>query len=199
METNSTNNIYKKLQLARVELAALTIKKSGFNSFAKYAYFELSDYLPSVQVIFNTIGLCGVVRFTNDLASLTIFNTENTHEFIEFTSPMAEANLKGTHAIQNLGAVETYSTRYLWQTALEIVEHDALEPLTGAKPQQPPAAPPIDAAQGKPIDYAKLLSAAATLQALGQAWQKIPHELQPTYVALKDQLKAALLPHKQVA
>lgn len=198
METNSTNNIYKKLQLARVELAALTIKKSGFNSFAKYAYFELSDYLPSVQIIFNNLGLCGVVKFTNEMASLTIFNTDNPGEFIEFSSPMAEANLKGTHAIQNLGACETYSNRYLWQTAMEIVEHDALEPLTGAKPQQPPAAP-IDSAQGKPIDYAKLLSAATTVQALGQSWQKIPHELQPTYVALKDQLKIKLSPVKQVA
>jgi hypothetical protein len=49
---------------------------------------------------------------------------------------MAEANLKGTHPIQNLGAVETYQRRYLWMTALEIVEHDVLdasEPMKEAK------------------------------------------------------------------
>jgi hypothetical protein len=40
---------------------------------------------------------------------------------------MAEANLKGCHPIQNLGAVETYTRRYLWVTAMEIVEHDALD------------------------------------------------------------------------
>jgi hypothetical protein len=40
---------------------------------------------------------------------------------------MAEANLKGCHPVQNLGATETYIRRYLWQTALEIVEHDAID------------------------------------------------------------------------
>jgi hypothetical protein len=40
---------------------------------------------------------------------------------------MADANLKGCHPIQNLGAVETYTRRYLWVTAMEIVEHDALD------------------------------------------------------------------------
>lgn len=59
--------------------------------------------------------------------------------------------------------------------------------------------PPFDSAQGKPIDYAKLLSAATTLQALGLAWQKIPKELHPQYVALKDSLKAKLSPLQQVA
>jgi hypothetical protein len=44
---------------------------------------------------------------------------------------MKEANLKGCHAIQNLGAVETYTRRYLWVTALEIVEHDVLDATTG--------------------------------------------------------------------
>jgi hypothetical protein len=44
---------------------------------------------------------------------------------------MAEANLKGTHPIQNLGAVETYQRRYLWMTAMEIVEHDVLDANTG--------------------------------------------------------------------
>ena len=41
--------------------------------------------------------------------------------------------MKGNQPIQNLGAVETYTRRYLWVAALEIVEHDALDsskPLT---------------------------------------------------------------------
>ena len=44
---------------------------------------------------------------------------------------MKEANLKGCHPIQNLGAVETYQRRYLWTALMEIVEHDALD---GAAP-----------------------------------------------------------------
>jgi hypothetical protein len=51
---------------------------------------------------------------------------------IEITSPMSEAALKGCHAVQNLGAVQTYIRRYLWVTALEIVEHDAIDSSSGA-------------------------------------------------------------------
>jgi hypothetical protein len=39
--------------------------------------------------------------------------------------------------VQNLGAVQTYIRRYLWVTAMEIVEHDALDATTGNdKPKQ---------------------------------------------------------------
>ena len=40
---------------------------------------------------------------------------------------MALAALKGCHPVQNLGASQTYLRRYLWTTAMGIVEHDALD------------------------------------------------------------------------
>ena len=61
------------------------------------------------------------------MAELQIINIETPEEVVTFTSPMAESNLKGCHPIQNLGAVETYNRRYLYVSALEIVEHDALD------------------------------------------------------------------------
>jgi hypothetical protein len=45
---------------------------------------------------------------------------------------MSRAELKGCHEVQNLGAVQTYLRRYLWTTAMEIVEHDALDATTGS-------------------------------------------------------------------
>jgi hypothetical protein len=54
-------------------------------------------------------------------------------------SPMGSANLKGCHEIQNIGACETYSTRYLWTAALCIVEHDALDATTGKSEPAPRA------------------------------------------------------------
>ena len=39
---------------------------------------------------------------------------------------MSKAELKGCHEVQNLGAVETYIKRYLYQNCFEIVESDAL-------------------------------------------------------------------------
>jgi hypothetical protein len=111
---------------ARILLQNASLKKSGHNKFAGYSYFELGDFIPTINSIFNDIGLCGVVSYDSEIASLTITDTDDGTNII-ITSPMAEANLKGCHPIQNLGAVETYTRRYLWVTAMEIVEHDALD------------------------------------------------------------------------
>jgi len=118
--------VYEKLQQARIKLQNTALKKSGYNKFAEYKYFELGDFLPAIQSIFFDLKLCPVVSFGAELATLRIIDTENGG-CITFTSPMAQANLKGCHPIQNLGAVETYSRRYLYVTALEIVEHDAID------------------------------------------------------------------------
>lgn len=123
-------SIYKKLAQARVKLQEKDLKKSGCNSFSKYDYFELKDFLPEVNRIFNEMGLCGVVSFTEQLATLTLYDSDSEAK-IEFTSPMKEASLKGCHDIQNLGAVETYQRRYLYMMALEIVEGDVLDENTG--------------------------------------------------------------------
>ena len=40
---------------------------------------------------------------------------------------MSKANLKGNHEVQNLGAVETYIKRYLYQNCFEIAESDCLD------------------------------------------------------------------------
>ena len=118
--------VHKKLMEARIRLQNAPLKKSGHNKFAGYSYFELGDFIPTINSIFNDIGLCGVVSYDSEIASLTITDTDDGTNII-ITSPMAEANLKGCHPIQNLGAVETYTRRYLWVTAMEIVEHDALD------------------------------------------------------------------------
>jgi hypothetical protein len=118
--------VHKKLMNARMALQSMSLKKSGHNKFAGYQYFELGDFLPQINEIFHSIGLCGVISYTKDYADLTITDVDDG-TFITISSPMVEANLKGAHAIQNLGAVETYQRRYLWMTAMEIVEHDALD------------------------------------------------------------------------
>lgn len=128
-------NVYKKLQQARLKLQSAPLKKSGRNTFAKYEYFELADFLPTIQTIFDEVGLCGTVSFGTELATLTIVDTDATTNtqpnFVIFSSPMSTAELKGCHPIQNLGAVQTYLRRYLWVAAMEIVEHDSLDATTG--------------------------------------------------------------------
>jgi hypothetical protein len=140
-------SVYKKLQKARVMLLSSDLKKSGKNKFAGFEYFELGDFLPSIAKIFDEVGLCGVVRFHADSASLTIVNTEDREDYVDFVTPLVYADMSKSQAIQNLGATHTYVRRYLWLMAMEIVEHDAVDaapqeekpkPVAKAKPVTPP-------------------------------------------------------------
>lgn len=120
-------SVYKKLQEARVKLHNTKLNKSGKNSFAKFNYFELGDFVPQVTSIFNELGLCGVVSFTQDTAYLTVHNVEEKDDFVTFTSPMVFASMDKTQPIQNLGSTHTYMRRYLWLMCMEIVENDVVD------------------------------------------------------------------------
>jgi hypothetical protein len=120
-------NVYQKLNSARNQFHNTEIKKSGHNKFAGYRYFELGDFIEPALRIFGEVGLTSVISFGKESADMRIINTEKPEEMIVIESPMSEANLKGCHPVQNLGAVQTYIRRYLWVAALEIVEHDALD------------------------------------------------------------------------
>lgn len=127
-------NIYEKLQRARVDLQSKGIKKSGKNTFAKYEYYELADFMPAVNSIFSELKLFSQVSFTKESAVLRVIDSEKPEQIIEFTSPWVEATVKGAQPIQNLGACETYQRRYLYMMALEITESDAMD---AQEPQQP--------------------------------------------------------------
>ena len=124
-------NVYQKLNEARAKFHTKALKKSGHNKFAGYNYFELGDFVIPAIEIFNEVGLTSIIRFGKEIAEFIVVNTEKPEEIIVFTSPMSSAALKGCHEVQNIGAVETYQRRYLWVTAMEIVEHDALDSSEG--------------------------------------------------------------------
>lgn len=134
-------SVLKKLMEARIKLQSTKIEKTGNNKFAGYKYMQLDDFLPATQEIFNNLGLCGVVSFHTEEAVLTITDTDGGGA-IQIKSPMSTCALKGAHEIQNLGAVQTYLRRYLWVTAMEIVEHDALDSSEPLKPEAKKPAKP---------------------------------------------------------
>ena len=130
-------NVYQKLNEARAKFHKKALKKSGHNKFAGYNYFELGDFVIPAIEIFNEVGLTSIIRFGKEIAEFIVVNTEKPDEIIVFTSPMSSAALKGCHEVQNLGAVQTYLSRYLWVSVLHIVEHDALDATTGRKGDAP--------------------------------------------------------------
>ena len=126
-------SIYAKLAQARVKLQKENLKKTGNNR--SFKYFELKDFLPRVNEIFDELKMCAVVRYSSDLSTLTIYDCEKD-ESIEFTSPMVQKALPSGTEIQNLGAIQTYQRRYLYLTALEIVEDDLVDSIPIEKTEQ---------------------------------------------------------------
>lgn len=118
--------IFEKLNEARLRFQNAGIQKSGKNAYAGYTYYELADILPEINKLANELKFCCVVNFENEIARLDFCDLEKD-ERITFTSPMSTASLKGCHEVQNLGAVETYIKRYLYQNCFEIVESDVLD------------------------------------------------------------------------
>lgn len=198
-------SVYTKLQAARVKLQSIDLKKSGHNKFSGYYYFELGDFLPNTQAIFLELGLCGVVSFSAELATLRIIDTEDLTEIV-ITSPMGSAALKGCHEVQNIGAVETYQRRYLWATAMEIVEHDALDATNGSehastkqtkaepKKQQYPAGLSDDDMDNISLSMVESNDIHGLQKVFGAAYKKANEpqkaELKKAYDELKEKLTA---------
>ena len=133
----TVEGVHRKLSAARRQFHTLQLRKTGKNTFAGYEYFELGDFLVPALSVFDEFGLGATISFDRELATMTIVDLDNPEDKIVLTSPMGSAALKGCHEVQNIGAVETYQRRYLWVTALEIVEHDALDKTTGKAEPDP--------------------------------------------------------------
>lgn len=121
-------NIYEKLLKARVKFLDAGVQKSGKNYAIGYKYFELKDIVPLASKIFEELGLVAVVSYFTDTAEMVLFNTEKPEESITFYSPLKYAPItKGSNEIQSLGSTQTYLRRYLYMTALDIIEDDAID------------------------------------------------------------------------
>jgi heme-binding NEAT domain protein len=126
-ETKTQRNIYEKMSVIKIKL--LGIKKGGKNDFSHYSYFELGDILPVLTPALQEERLYMKTQFsaTEQIAKLVIVDIDNTESKIEFEIKFAECNLKGAHEIQNLGAAQTYTRRYLIMTAFDIAEADLVD------------------------------------------------------------------------
>ena len=149
-ETADTSkmNVFQKLLEARAKFLEHGISKSGKHMELRYKYFELDDIVPIAIGIFTEIGLVPIVSFTDEQALMTVVNTDNPEETIQFFTPMRyPSENKMVNPVQALGSAQTYLRRYLYMIALDICEPDSIEPTTekednnaGKKPT-PPATP----------------------------------------------------------
>jgi hypothetical protein len=152
-------NIYEKLAEARLKLRQIELKKSGFNTYSKYYYFELGDFLNPMMDIFEEQGTLSFISFGVDIATLTYLDKADPSERLTITSPMSTAKLTACHEVQNLGAVQTYLRRYLYIALMEMLEHDACDASDGVDktPQKLESTPKKSASTDTtPISEAKV-------------------------------------------
>ena len=123
------DNVHRKLQKAKLELTKKDIKKSGKNTYTGFTYFELSDFLPHIVEILESLGLCSVINIGEKMAELEIINIDNPEDKTSVSIPVAKASVKGANDMQNLGATQTYLRRYLYMLAFDIVENDISDSL----------------------------------------------------------------------
>lgn len=132
MSNEKDMTVYSKLAKARVELQSRNLKKSGLNKFAGFKYYELADFVPTINSIFLELGLLSVFSLDGEMGILRIIDVDS-YEEISFTTPTEVIEQKGMTAIQALGSKHTYLKRYLYLNALEIVEGDVIDSLDNSQ------------------------------------------------------------------
>ena len=168
--TDIPRSIHARLADAREQFHGLKLEKTGYNTFGKYNYFELKDFLIPAMQCLKEHGLVTLpIDFGRKYATMTLCETKSDPSILSFRSPMSNAHytytkedgstmtvdqgaaLRGCHPIQNTGAVQTYQRKYLWFSLMEVVEHDGLdsmEPLDSKpKATTKPAAKPAKKAE----------------------------------------------------
>lgn len=121
-------NLALKIQKVSVELQKKDIKKSGFNKHSKFNYFQLDDFLPTLNDLLFENGLFAYCKFDKETAYLVV--TDGHSEFIS-TSPMPQnfKTLPSGSDIQHIGAIETYQRRYLYLATFGIVQSEIVDNL----------------------------------------------------------------------
>lgn len=122
--------VYKSISEVSSELARTKLKKSGYNKYSDFDYFQLEDFMPSLLSLCAKYGLCTYVSFDDDKATLTAVSIEDDSS-VSITCPKRNSTMKGMTLMQEEGAVQTYARRYLYMAMFGITESDGLDSSVG--------------------------------------------------------------------
>ena len=142
---------YQSLNLSiikiRCKLQEAKLNKSGHNKFAGFNYFELADFLPTLNKLMLDEQVNDLFVIKDGVAKLTLIKgtEEQTYEipFVLFDTPLTLKkdrqgnflkNKDGEYMqvpsmqdIQYLGALNTYYKRYLYMNAFGITDGDVID------------------------------------------------------------------------
>ena len=125
---NPTPGVIRKLAKVRKLIADTGLSKGGKNEYTGFSYFELSDFLPTINRYCEEVGILAIVTYdmAANYAYMTILDSESDG-YLSFNCPLGAVSLQGAQGIQQAGAMQTYARRYLYLTAFEIAEADSLD------------------------------------------------------------------------
>ena len=124
----------------RVELQKKNLKKSGKNKFAGFDYFELADFLPTLNELMQKERVNDIFTIQDNIAKLILIKGDERQEytmpFVIFETPVNTKkdketgelkDVKSMQDIQYLGALNTYYKRYLYLNAFGITDGDVID------------------------------------------------------------------------
>lgn len=141
--TELPNGLFSRLTAARLKFHDLIgegkIQKSGKGAHGA-SYYEAGDIIPQALRVLSDHGLATTPIHTHGPeARMAVVDIESGESYM-FAMPLGEARLGSCHDVQNKGAVQSFTRRYLFIALMEVCEHDQVEQ-TEAKPINRPTDP----------------------------------------------------------
>ncbi len=128
--------LYESIIAIRVKLQETNLKKSGKNRFAGFEYFELADFLPTLNKLMLEENMCDAYYIDDEFATLELIKGDEkqlyTIPFERFETPLNKNGQPSMQDIQYLGALNTYYKRYLYLNAFGITDGDVIDSMDSA-------------------------------------------------------------------
>ena len=131
MSEKTQTSLNEAIIKIKVELQEKKLKQSGKNTFAGFTYFELSDFLPTLNKLMLNNGVNDQIIIGREYAEMTLHKGAEKQTYtIPFTLFETPKNKNGTDSMQHiqyLGALNTYYKRYLYLNAFGITDGEVID------------------------------------------------------------------------
>ena len=143
----SPKTLNEAISSIRVKLQKSNLKKSGKNKFAGFDYFELGDFLPTLNELMEKEGVNDLFTIKDGEAVLTLIKREERQSysipFVVFDTPLNSKGIKSMQDIQYLGALNTYYKRYLYINAFGITDGEIIDAMDVEGTKKTPTQAPV--------------------------------------------------------
>ena len=114
--------VLNKVEEIKRELRNCNLKKTGYNKYHKYKYFELEDIIPTISELLNSYDLGSFYVFDEKKGALIIYDKISGANHVWTTSIKEHDN-----DMKDIQGIQTYARRALWLQCLDIMETNNIE------------------------------------------------------------------------